>query len=322
MKSDSTIENAGLPAQAASKTGLSYLLAYDGSEHARAAVQLLLDLPETGGFMPSRCSLTLISVLPTQSIAGHEQLQQALSDEESRLKQAGFEVQTILKAGNPAASINDHAQEAQVDMILVGARGRRSALGILLGGVAQQVVEYSTRPVLVVRAPYQGLKRILVVVDGSESSLSAVNYLVPICPDGSRKRCTWLPRQAQYKMMHVLPPPISTEATMRAWALGPEALYPTPIAPIDKTALEETERRFGENLLAETAKVLDLGGIKAETVLLRGDAASEILKILQSHDIDLVVCGSRGLSAVSGWLLGSVSRKLVHYSTTSVLIVK
>src|SRR4030066_48885 len=98
MKPDSTIENAGQPAQAASKTGLSYLLAYDGSDHSRAAVQLLLDLPETGGFTPSRCSLTLMSVLPTQSIGGHEQLQQALLDEESRLKQGGFEVQTILKA--------------------------------------------------------------------------------------------------------------------------------------------------------------------------------------------------------------------------------
>ena len=36
----------------------------------------------------------------------------------------------------------------------------------------------------------------------------------------------------------------------------------------------------------------------------------------------MVVCGSRGLSAVSGWLLGSVSRKLVHYAGCSVLIVK
>ena len=122
--------------------------------------------------------------------------------------------------------------------------------------------------------------------------------------------------------MHVLPPPISNEAAARAWALGPEALYATPIAPFDKTALEASEQRFGENLLAESSKVLNLGGLDGERVLVRGDAASEILSKIETEQIDLVVCGSRGLSAVSGWLLGSVSRKLVHYAKCSVLIVK
>jgi nucleotide-binding universal stress UspA family protein len=36
----------------------------------------------------------------------------------------------------------------------------------------------------------------------------------------------------------------------------------------------------------------------------------------------LIVAGSRGLSEFQGWWMGSVSRKLVHYSNCSVLIVK
>ena len=43
---------------------------------------------------------------------------------------------------------------------------------------------------------------------------------------------------------------------------------------------------------------------------------------MTEKNIDLVVVGSRGLSQVGGWLLGSVSRKLVHYAGCSVLIVK
>jgi nucleotide-binding universal stress UspA family protein len=58
------------------------------------------------------------------------------------------------------------------------------------------------------------------------------------------------------------------------------------------------------------------------TVLRRGDAATEILAYAQEQKVDLIVAGSRGLSGVSGWWLGSVSRKLVHYAPCSVLIVR
>jgi nucleotide-binding universal stress UspA family protein len=54
----------------------------------------------------------------------------------------------------------------------------------------------------------------------------------------------------------------------------------------------------------------------------RGDAATEILEYAKTENIDLIICGSRGLSEFRGWLLGSVSRKLVHYADCSVLIVK
>jgi nucleotide-binding universal stress UspA family protein len=136
--------------QEATKSKLSYLLAYDGSDHAKAAISLLLDLPQKSGVPPERCSVSLISVLPTQWIEGHENIQQELLEEKQKFRELGFEVETILKAGNPAATINAHAEETQADLVIIGAKGRRATLGILLGGVAQQVVEYSSRPVLVV----------------------------------------------------------------------------------------------------------------------------------------------------------------------------
>jgi nucleotide-binding universal stress UspA family protein len=107
-----------------------------------------------------------------------------------------------------------------------------------------------------------------------------------------------------------------------AWALGPEVLYPAPVTPVDKQAVEAEEQRQGQRLLEETGQLLGLADLQTSPVLVRGDAATEIIKYIHEHEIDLVVCGSRGLSAVSGWLLGSVSRKLVHYAGCSVLIVK
>lgn len=301
---------------------LHYLLAYDGSEHAEAALQLLCDLPCTCSIPPDHCSVALISVLPTQWIGAHEQMQAGLDHAQKRLADTGMQVETKLIAGNPAATLNAQAEEIKADLILIGAKGLRASLGILLGGVAQQVVEYSTCPVLVVRAPYHGLKRILLVTDGSVQSKKALDYLAPTCPDGSRLRCSWLPPYAEISLMHVLPPPFPNEITTPAWALGPEVLYPTPLAPIDKQAVEAEEQRQGERLLDEAQQPLVSAGLLTSKVLVRGDAATEIIKYIQGNEIDLVVCGSRGLSAISSWLLGSVSRKLVHYAGCSVLIVK
>ena len=63
-------------------------------------------------------------------------------------------------------------------------------------------------------------------------------------------------------------------------------------------------------------------GIKAKNALLQGDAATEIIQYASNKEIDLIIAGSRGLSPMQSWLIGSVSRKLVHYAGCSVLLVK
>lgn len=301
------------------------LFAYDGSEHAEAALQLLQDLPLYEG-----STILALSVLPTQWISGHEALRAALDRIPGRFTQRNIQVTTELKAGNPAATINDTARLREMNLIVMGAKGLRATLGILLGGVAQQVVEYAQCPVLIVRAPYKGIKKVLVVTDGSKHSQLALEYLAPLCaPDREhpdvppmRKRCCLLPESAEVHVMHILPPSIPPEAAMSTWAVGPEVMYPVPAKPIDRQAIEAEEHKAGQQLLSQALHLMQEGGISARGVLKRGDAATEILEYSRAHDIDLIVCGSRGLSPVASWLLGSVSRKLVHYATCSVLVVR
>jgi nucleotide-binding universal stress UspA family protein len=304
--------------------GLSVLLAFDGSPHALAAIDLVNDL-----FAPcvqnQTCTLTAMTVMPTQYIGGHEEMQASLNQLQQRLEQVGLNVTTILRAGNPAASLNAYAEEIQANLIVIGARGRRSAFGILLGGVAQQVVEYSTCPVLVVRAPYRKVQHVLALTDGSPHSQHMIEYLAPHCPQaekGERRRCSWLPAGAQMTIMHILPPPISPESASRAWALGPEALYPAPIAPIDVVELHKGEVAHGEHILAEAQAIFTAASLPARIIMKEGDAAEEIMQYIEENEVDLIACGSRGLGTVTGWLLGSVSRKLVHYADRSILIVK
>ena len=84
----------------------------------------------------------------------------------------------------------------------------------------------------------------------------------------------------------------------------------------------EEEQRQGKVLLDQTIKALGDFGIEATSALVRGDAATEIIEYANQNQIDLIVAGSRGLSQMRRLLLGSLSRKLVHYAGCSVLIVK
>ncbi len=84
-------------------------------------------------------------------------------------------------------------------------------------------------------------------------------------------------------------------------------------------AEEETQ---GRAILREAEAIFAAAGMGVQTLLQRGDAATQILQTAQEQNFDLIVCGSRGRSPVASWLLGSVSRKLVHYAQCSVLIVK
>ena len=84
----------------------------------------------------------------------------------------------------------------------------------------------------------------------------------------------------------------------------------------------EEEEHHGNALLAESVETLGDYGIEAKSVLLRGDAATEIIEYANQNEIGLIVAGSRGLSRMRRLLLGSLSRKLVHYAGCSVMIVK
>jgi nucleotide-binding universal stress UspA family protein len=56
--------------------------------------------------------------------------------------------------------------------------------------------------------------------------------------------------------------------------------------------------------------------------LQEGLEAESILKVAENRAADLIVMGTRGLGAVKGFLVGSVSRKVIHYAACPVLVVR
>jgi len=293
------------------------LLAFEGSVHARAAVSFLSDLIVQQG-VKKKSSVVILAVFSPRQIGDLAPLQQALEQTQLFFKAKGIRTKSELVLGYPGEKILEYAEDIQPAMIILGAKGLRATLGILLGGVAQQIVEYACCPVLVVRSPYNGFRRILLVADASHYSQRAAEYLA-----GLR-----LSPITELNVMHVLPPiPIkpAPDFITHTWPSGPEMMpfYTYELGEAE-VAMLKGEEKAGQAILEQAMRTLQDSGSQSDikSVLVRGDAASEIIQYAKDHGIDLIVAGARGESSIRSWLLGSVSRKLVHYASCSILIVK
>ena len=84
-----------------------------------------------------------------------------------------------------------------------------------------------------------------------------------------------------------------------------------------------------EQLITEgkeaTAYVENTGkaaNIEVESVILEGSPADEIVDFAEKNDIDLIVMGTQGKSAIQRFLIGSVAENVVRHSKRSVLVVR
>lgn len=270
---------------------LKIIIGVDGSEDSLAATKLISDLK-----LPKDSMVTLLGVQTRFESPGRSTLLTAHEKAEVILKQADLAVKTGVLHGHPAPELAEFAKRYKVDLIAIGAQGLRATKHILVGGTAQQIVEYASAPVLIVRSPYKGIKRVLIAVDESEYSQEAVDYLTGFP----------LPDDVSVEVMHVLHTPLAS-AGMEEGA--------------KKEKLEVGEEN-AHRLVEDAVKKLIKAGLNAKAVFAYGDAATEIDEHIQEQAVDLVVTGSRGLNAIRGWMLGSVSRKLVHYAHASVLVVR
>ena len=77
----------------------------------------------------------------------------------------------------------------------------------------------------------------------------------------------------------------------------------------------------GQAVLDDALEKLGEPSFDVRQELLEGPEAESILKIAENSQSDLIVMGTRGLGTVKGLLLGSVSRKVIHFSTCPVMVV-
>jgi nucleotide-binding universal stress UspA family protein len=81
-------------------------------------------------------------------------------------------------------------------------------------------------------------------------------------------------------------------------------------------------REVAEGVLARAARELEAEGVEVDTHAREGDPAHVIIQAAEELSAELIVVGSRGLTGLERFLLGSVSSKLAQHAPTSLMVVR
>jgi len=151
-------------------------------------------------------------------------------------------------------------------------------------------------------------KKILVAVDGSDPSNRAIDYAAEISSKWGAKLI----------VLAVVPKttiPVFPDQGMGSssiLAYGELARYEERMKEVYQNVLNDALMR-----VKSKNKELDVEGILKE-----GRPSSIIVDVAEKDGVDLIVLGSRGIGGITGWILGSTSRKVVDSCTKPVLVVK
>jgi nucleotide-binding universal stress UspA family protein len=83
--------------------------------------------------------------------------------------------------------------------------------------------------------------------------------------------------------------------------------------------LQNAERTF-KDYLDGIAGVLGKDGVSAQSVVVHGKAAEEILYYAAKHNIDLIIMSTHGKSGIKRWAVGSVADRVLRHSGIPVLL--
>ncbi len=295
-------------------TALRVLFATDGSDGAAQARKLL-----ESSFDPARTTVEAISVVP-RAAGGpgsgaievpNALLGKGLSDAAEHdvheaaklLRSAGFETVETIAAGHPAETIVTRAIAAESDLILLGTRGLGRLRGHLVGSVSGKVARYAQTSVLVARAAGP-IRSILLGYDASPDA------------DEALEQVARLPFREK-PILNVC----STYAVVRPLSSG---LAPTMVSQVSAAYTDSLRwaREAAEAMAEVAAERLRERGAATTHRTACGPAHEQLAVVAGELSADLLVVGSRGVSAIQRFFLGSTSAALVTQPPTSVLVAR
>lgn len=199
-----------------------------------------------------------------------------------KLKTRWNDVEPVIEKGHVSDIIIKKAKEENADLIILGSRGLSRTQSFLLGGVSQKVATYAPCSVLIVKKKIRTFKRVLIAKDGSCYSDAAVTFL----------KSHFNPEELCTTLLAVLNFPVILPQ------LAFESMGKKHLKEMHKTA-------FIENALC-----------------VEGDPTEMIIDVAHRRKANLIVVGSKGITGNKRFLLGSVARKVITHSRSSVLVVR
>ncbi len=269
------------------------LVALDGSENSEKSIPWVRRYAA-----PASSKVVLFRAVPLEASGSHGHLQKVeeareyLQRFERQVNYMGIPCSTAVRTGPPAESILAAAEEEDADLVMMSTRGGSPVERWLMGGVTEQVLRLSPRPVLVVRSrmalPHQArVRRIVVPLDGSRLAEAAIPW--------ARKLARLL--KSKLVFLHVLN---------------------KGLAGLQSGAMENYDA-LKKRILPLCAE-LRVEGTRAALLLHHGDPADRIVRFPDRHD--LVLTTTHGFGGFKRWVFGSVAEKLIHASEVPVLVYK
>lgn len=142
------------------------------------------------------------------------------------------------------------------------------------------------------------MRKLLVPVDGSETSLRALRHAISIAQTNG---------PVTLHVVSVHEEPI---------IFGEVAVY------VSREKIAELQRKQCEGPLNVAAGLLDKAGVQYTKDVLEGPIAETIAKRADELGCDGIVMGTRGMSALGDLILGSVAIKVLHAAKVPVTLVK
>lgn len=142
------------------------------------------------------------------------------------------------------------------------------------------------------------IKKILVLLDGSQNSFRALDYAIILAQAHNSK--------------------ITALNVIEFYTMGFQPFTSITVhSPIEKV-LEKESRKFMEQAKLRCTQ----NGVPFSSKIIHGPEGLTIVSFIQKTKFDLVVVGSRGRGAIREVFLGSVSNYVLHKSSVPVMIVK
>jgi len=271
------------------------LVALDGSEHSRAAVEYALWLAEKfSGTVFGQHVIDTVSIEGTffQDISGslgfepyldfsvkmrevlEERGKAILEEFRQRCKERGIRCETFLDLGIIPNEICERSKVA--DLVTVGHRGVNEEFSTgLLGGTTESVTRKSPKPVFVSTRKFKEVEHPLLAYDGSQRASSAMESAAEFC--------------ARLKL-------------------------PLTVLYIPK------EEASGEKVLHEARSYLSSYGIEVRYELGKGYPERKIIEYLVNSNYDLLFIGAYGHRRIIEMVLGSTTEYVLRNSPCPVFL--
>jgi len=290
------------------------LLPLDGSKLAEAALPPAASLAQTLGAPVTL--LHLIEKDAPQAIHGNRHLTKA--DEAEAYLQAiartafpkGTKVEWHVhttEVENVAASIVQHAEELNPDLIALCSHGRSGMRDYLFGNIAQQVIGQSDVPVLLIKPTTAQLqtfqiRKIFLPLDDESIHDESLSVAKPLAKA----------YRAGLYLLTVIP----TLGTLSNGKAAAGTLLPATAAAYLDIKEENAKEHLQEHL-----DELTQSGLEAEAEVARGDPAATISEVAERVDADLMILSTHRRAGAAAFWARSVAPNVARRMKAPLLLI-